>query len=132
MQSCTRHQDTLALGVRWIARISSIVWIGVLLLFFIGEADLGQPIELSPQEWVLLLFFPLGIVAGMVVAWRREGLGAGVTLGSLLSFYITHLLFSSDLPDGPFFVIFASPGIVFFASWLLSHRTRRAKGNWRP
>lgn len=56
------------------------------------------------------------------------GLGGGITIGSLLSFYAAHLLLSSELPKGSFFVIFSSPGIVFLINWLLSHRKTRAKG----
>jgi hypothetical protein len=114
-----RGESPIADIIRWVARILSIASIGVMLLFFIGEADFSQPVRLTPQEWIGVLFFPVGIVVGMIVAWRWEGIGSGIALGSLLAFYLFELVVSGDLPDGPFFVLFSSPAILFGASWLL-------------
>ncbi len=110
----------LVLVVRWIARILSILVIGIILLFFVGEADFSQPVNLSLKEGIGLLFFPLGVLVGMVVAWRWEGIGAAITVGSLAAFYLSHLLLWHDFPSGPYFALFASPGAIFGIAWLLS------------
>ena len=125
MNKPVRNQPILASIVRWTARILSILSAGILLLFLVGEGDFSQPIRLSPQEWIGLFFFPFGVIAGMVVAWRREGLGAGITLGSLVAFYVFQFIMRGKFPRGPYFAIFASPGILFGISWLLSRQRRR-------
>jgi len=106
-------------AARWAARILSILSVGVLLVFVVGEADLSHPISLTGLEILGLLFFPGGIVVGMILAWRREGIGAGVTIASLLAFYLLNVLSGEGLPSGPFFVLFALPGFIFGLSWLL-------------
>lgn len=106
--------------VRWIARILSIVSIGMLLLFFFGESDFSQPFHLTTQEWILVSFFPLGVMVGMILGWWREGLGGLITTLALLGFYLVDILFTGTPPGGPFFLLFASPGILFGLARLLS------------
>jgi hypothetical protein len=101
------------------ARIGSIASLGLLLLFFVGEGF--SPARVALKQWAGLAFFPVGVVAGMVVAWRREGLGGGITVLSLLAFYgVYGALLSGDFPRGWAFIVFAAPGGLFLAYWLLS------------
>ena len=64
--------------------------------------DLSQPVRLTPQEWVGVLFFPVEIVVGMIVAWRWEGVGAGIAV------------VSGDFPRGPSFLLFTDRLDVHF------------------
>jgi hypothetical protein len=85
--------------LRWIARVWSIASIGLFLLFFIGEGF--APAKVAPKEWVGLGFFPIGVVVGMLVAWRKESWGGGITVTSLLAFYgVYGYLFSGAFPRG--------------------------------
>jgi hypothetical protein len=102
----------------WLARALSLVSLFVLLLFFVGEGF--NSAALRSREWVLMLFFPLGVAAGMAIAWWREGLGGAITVASLIAFYLTHFLLGSGLPRGWAFVAFASPGLLFLAHWLIA------------
>jgi hypothetical protein len=104
----------------WVARVLSIGSAGLLLLFFIGEGF--DPSNLAGREWAGLLFFPLGVVAGMAIAWWREGLGGAVSVGSLLAFYVGHVLADGGLPGGLAFVGFTLPGFLFLLYGLLSRR----------
>ena len=109
--------------LRWIARFLSLISVVLILTFFIGEGF--NPANVAAKEWLGLLFFPIGVVIGMVIAWRREGLGGAITVGSLLAFYLLYgLLLSHRFPGGWVFVMFASPGFLFLSYWLL---TRDAK-----
>lgn len=108
--------------VRWTARVWSICSIGLLLGFVVGEGINPK----TSAEALGLLFFPLGISVGMVLAWWKEGLGGSVTIGSLAAFYAIHLVTSGSLPRGAAWLVFAAPGFLFLLSW---HQSRRAPGS---
>jgi len=73
-----------------------------------------------------MFFFPFGVCVGMIVAWRWEGLGEGITVGSLLAFYVALRVINGRFPRGPWFALIAAPGILFLICWLLSRGTRKA------
>lgn len=110
------------LSLRWIARAGSLLSILLILMFFVGF----QPSQVRPKEWVGLMFFPAGVVAGMIVAWWKEGFGAWITLGSLLAFYVVYGLLMGSRVGSWAFLVFASPGFFFLLYWMLS-RTKLAK-----
>jgi hypothetical protein len=119
MQIPNGRISTLALGLRWTARAWSVVSLGLILLFFVGEGF--APADVGPQEWIGLLFFPVGVVVGMVIAWWKEGWGSGLCIVSFLAFYLVYGLgLRGDLPRRWAFSLFAAPGILFLACWLLS------------
>ncbi len=100
--------------VKWIARILSLIMVTILLMFFFGEGDFSQPIKLTWQEIIAIIFFPIGVVSGMVVAWWREKLGAIIGISSLVLFYLLDIVFTSTPPSGIWFLVFSSP-LYFFA-----------------
>ena len=109
--------------LHWIARITSLASLGVLLLFLIGESS-GRPPHLTPAELFGLLFFPLGISLGMIVGWWRERLGGWIAIASLFGFYVLfQRLMIGRWPRGPWFFIFAAPGILFWFYGLLAKKT---------
>jgi hypothetical protein len=109
-----------ALIFRRIARVWSLLSIAFVLMTFIGELfDPSGPAPTS-VEWVGLAFFPIGVVIGLILAWRWEGIGGATAVLSLLAFYIWDLIRSGDLPGGPFFFLVAAPGFLFLANWYSS------------
>jgi len=97
--------------LKWTARITSLAAIAIILMFIIGES-----IEFEAMAWtemVMLIFFPIGTVVGMVVSWRCELTGGIVSMLSLGIFYFSCYLFKGDLPRGPYFLLFTSPAILF-------------------
>jgi len=122
MDDLTVKPGIATLIIRWVARAWSIASVGFILLMFIGS-DLAEgfnPAQFTPRDWVGLFFFPFGVCLGMIVAWRREGLGGGITVGSLLAFYATMRVMSGRFPRGPWFALVAAPGVLFLVCWLLS------------
>lgn len=115
---------TLSLRIlRWSARVLSVLAVGIVLLFAIGEGlNLAH---FNARELVLFVFFPLGVCLGMVVAWRWEGLGGGITAASLAAFYLLHRLSSSGFPRGFAFVVLAAPGFMFLLCWLWTRSTSK-------
>ena len=120
MRGIGRGERDALFALAWSARATSVVSVGLLLLFFIGEGF--DPSGVTPRQWVGLIFFPLGVVAGMAVAWWREGVGGLVTVGSLLGFYVWHVLAGGWVPRGFIFVVFALPGFLFLLHALLARR----------
>lgn len=108
-------------GLEWFARTASITSIALLALIFFGEAF--HPSEISPQEWAGLIFFPIGVVAGMIIAWRKEALGGFLTVASLAAFYLVYGYILRNHIGGWFFLAFAAPGFLFLFHWLLCRAT---------
>ena len=102
--------------VELLARVGSIASITLLLMLFAGEGL--HPSQVAPRQWVGLTFFPLGVMIGMVIAWWKEGLGAAITLASLLAFYLVYGYFMRYHIAGWAFIVFASPGFLFLLHWL--------------
>lgn len=96
---------------RWLARLGSLASLGLLLLFFFGE-EMNLAVLTSSEIWGLV-FFPLGITVGMLLAWRWEVLGGSVTVLSLLAFYKVVYAANGRFPDGIWFFLFALPGFLF-------------------
>jgi hypothetical protein len=65
------------LALRWLARVGSVVSLGLLLLFFVGERF--DPAKVASRDWLGFLFFPIGVVAGMLVGWWHVGWGGAIT-----------------------------------------------------
>jgi len=96
---------------RWTARIGSLAVVGFLLVFLVSEE--------FPLDTVLLLFFPVGVILGLIVAWFLEGIGSTITIVSITAFYLIHYCHSGTLPSGPFFLITVAPSVFFLLSNLL-------------
>jgi hypothetical protein len=122
MSSQTTSLDMTTLGVRWLARIGSLLSIGLIFLFLIGEEF--HPTQIPLRQWIGLILFPLGVVIGMIIAWWKEGVGASITLASLLAFYgVYGFLFGTHI-GGSAFIAFASPGLLFLLYWVLARGTK--------
>jgi hypothetical protein len=105
---------------RWLARLTSLASVGMLSLFLFGEPfDFGR---VSAREWVGLAFFPLGVVIGMIIAWWKEGVGAAISLASLMGFYAIFGWLLGSRVKGPWFLVFTLPAFLFLIAWLFSKR----------
>jgi len=97
--------------LRWLARALSILTVAILLVFACGEGLNWS--RFTPGELLLFACFPLGLCAGMVVAWWREGLGGGIAVASLVAFYLLDRFWSGSFPRGFAFAALAVPGFLF-------------------
>lgn len=117
--------NTFTVIVRWTARISATVSVGILTLFLFSHLVAG---ELKPDssEAVGLLCFPVGVIAGLTLAFRFEMVGAVTAIVSLMAFHVWHFLRSSDWPGGIYFMLFTSPAALFLCSGWLQRRENRS------
>lgn len=124
MNSQLRQDSAWVIGARWFARATSFLSVGLLLLFIIGESPGPRPV--TSREWIGLLFFPFGVVVGMLVAWKREALGSLLSIASLACFYIVYgWMLSGRLLQGWGFAAFTSPALLFLATWLMERTMKR-------
>lgn len=113
------ERQVLVILLRWIARLGSLCSIGLMVLMFFDSPALPRP-----QELIAMVFFPGAVVCGMVIGWWKERDGGAITLAGLLGFYLWMLLLSATLPSTPWFVVFASPGLLMGVCGLLDPRRK--------
>jgi hypothetical protein len=110
--------------VGWVARVLSLLGVGIILMFMIGEGF--NVAHMTPQERLLVTFFPIGVCVGMVVGWFSEGLGGLITAVSLVLFYVVNYAQRGHFPTEWFSLLFSSGGLLFRDSWLYARLRRRS------
>ncbi len=84
-----------------IARLYALIALGVLGLMLVSDKIIAyQP---SAGEKLLALFFPYGVLAGLVISWIYMRLGGWLTIMSVAGFYVmsywqSGIWSSNDLP----------------------------------
>lgn len=103
----------------WLARIWSLLSIGFLLFMIIGHllgGDFGSFNDNT--ERLMFLFFPIGVIVGLGLAWWKSWLGGLVTIGSLLAFR----LIGNEIDFNFWIDGIAAPGFLFLLYWALTKR----------
>lgn len=106
--------------LRVVARAASLASLCLLAMF--ATSGGGWP---KASEWILIAFFPVGVAAGMVVAWHREVLGGALAASSLLAFHLLIIGLGNRPWPGPWFIVLALPGLALLACGLASARPAR-------
>ena len=116
----------LALTIRWAARGWSIASVAFVLVIAIGEiVSPSAPPPATFRDLAGLFFFPCGVCVGLILAWRWEGLGGGIAVGSLAAFYALLGAMDGRFPRGPFFALVAAPGVLFLLSWAVTAASKK-------
>jgi hypothetical protein len=76
------------------------------------------------QQVSMILFFPVGIIIGLITAWWSEGIGGGIVLLSLIGFYISSYVYYGVFPEGSHYIEMSSPGILFIFYSIATYNTR--------
>ena len=110
--------------VRGLARLLSVVVIGLVLLIFVGEGG-DALLRLSATESLMMVVFWSAIV-GLAVAWHAERFGGGLAVGGILLFCALNWFFVGSFPKSWLFLLAAIPGVLFMiAATLEKNSTRR-------
>jgi len=121
------QKDRLITALRWIARITASLSAGLILLIFIGEGmnDGIEPLfHLTVREQLMFVAFAT-VWVGLILGWKSELWGGLLILGGTIAFYLFNFAFSGIFPRGPYFLIYASPGIIFLLYAWLVRKTER-------
>ncbi|MFC1632628.1 hypothetical protein ACFL1U_00590 [Patescibacteria group bacterium] len=123
------EKNIIVTVLRWIARIWTVASLLFLAVMLVGEVwnaiSVGVATWPTVSEWIGMLFFPIGIIVGLIFVWKKEFLGSIITLGSFVIFYVYMFILRGMLPRGPYFALVALPGLLFLIIWLL-------KRDWKP
>ena len=108
-------------GIRWFARIVGSILVLLVLAIAIGEMITEPPPratgKITPRDIPLFIGLIL-MVAGIIVAWFKEGIGGLLTVGGFIIFLVAHFIFYGNIPGVPIFIIFLITGLLFiFCSW---------------
>jgi glucose-6-phosphate-specific signal transduction histidine kinase len=114
------NEPTYLFVVRWTARLLSLGSLGFILLFVFGEAQGWSSVR--AQDVVGLVFFPFGLMLGLVLAWRREMSGGIIAVASIALFYLVYgLAINRAIFQGWWFLVLSIPGWVFLLYAVLRH-----------
>lgn len=109
---------------RWTARNLSLLVLAFILAFVIGET-LAEPGMLpTGTEWIGVLFFPVGLLSGLFLAWRWERTGGWLAVGSFVAFYIWNYIESGSFPRGPWLAILTIPAAFYLVASYLERMAR--------
>jgi peptidoglycan/LPS O-acetylase OafA/YrhL len=110
------------IALRWFGRIWGLASTLLFAAFLFGGREHLRP---TLMELLGLLFFPGGLVAGFLIAWRHERAGGLITVVSLGLFYLWIFCRDGQVPTSPYFLLFAGPGIVHLLSDHIARRNQR-------
>lgn len=79
-------KDTITFedAIKTIARFWSVLSTIMILLFLFGESI--DPSKLRFNEWIGFIFFPVGLLIGLIISWKKEIVGGIVTIVSMIIF----------------------------------------------
>jgi hypothetical protein len=109
-------------ALKWLGRILSVASIIMIASTYAYE-DV-ETASMNFEEFSMLLCFPVGIISGMIIAWWWEGIGGGITIMSLIGFYIFSYIFFGVFPEGNEYIKYSSPGMFFIFYSLVTYNTR--------
>jgi hypothetical protein len=103
----------LLAALRWSARLLGLAMVGLHVAIFAGAGGFAL-LRPSPADISQILVF-LTSCLGLLVAWRREGLGGMLMLVGLVLFYPDEHQLVSRFPQGWGFPVMAVPAVLFVA-----------------
>ena len=112
-------------GIRWTARIVGTLFVGIFLALFIPEWVQKGILPIDSDRMPSMIFLFLSFV-GLIMAWRWEGAGGVLALGSIIVFAILGLQLGPK-PGGTILIggICALPACLFLLYWWLARRQSR-------
>ncbi|MDQ1317379.1 MAG: hypothetical protein QG641_689 [Candidatus Poribacteria bacterium] len=120
------------LVIRWIARVSTILVVGIGLTFLVGEGlgeyldkkKRGEEIKKLPiGDLIDLSCFPV-MATGLLIAWKWEMIGVIISIFGFLALWVYWVIdrFPEKFPP-KLFVVFPTISLLYLCSWVLSKST---------
>lgn len=91
--------------IRWLARISGTIAIGVLIFGMIGDVQGFK----SNTEIFTFICFPISVFVGLLIAYKWEALGGFISVAGMIGLHIMR----TDLISSIEINAFAIPGLLY-------------------
>jgi len=122
---CTFKSAKFISGVRIVAKvlraISIIFLLGSIILMIISPEEGGEGFRTI--ELIASIFFPIGVLIGLLVSWKKEKLGAIMSIASMCIFYLLIIVPRGAWRALPFTLLLISPSVLFLISSYLSRKS---------
>lgn len=124
-----RNQKYIRKSILWMARIWGsliIVFIMVFLIAHILEKEpSGEGIS-GTKELITFIFFPILTVIGLVLAYKREGLG-----GLVASLALITAMSLNSIIDLKFVFLIFPPGVLYLVYWYLNRKDKQIESRMK-
>jgi hypothetical protein len=122
----------LEVGVRWTARVLTVLLVGLFLVPFVVnsiydvvhgfyEGGLPHAFWVKGIDPIQMVFFWTACI-GLVVAWRWPVIGGALALGGMLLLFAVEFAVRGGLPGGLTLYLMPLPGLLFLADNFISRR----------
>ena len=101
---------------RWTARIIGILAIAVFLVFFIADCIKKGTIAIESDRILMTVFMFLAFI-GLIISWKREGIGGVVALIGMIGF---NIFAPPSLAEAAIFLmtgLYGLPALLFVFCW---------------
>ena len=106
-----KKKNLSLLIIRWTARIITLFFILTMLLIFFGQIFVGGGPPVA--AWIGILFMPIGVLVGLILAWKWDGMGGIIALVSLIGFHLFLVIRDGAFSFVPFADLTIVPAILF-------------------
>jgi hypothetical protein len=116
MNNTASAPTRLVITIRWLARIIGTLAMVVFLLFLVADCVKKGKIAIESDRILMTVFMLLAFI-GLIIAWKREGIGGATALGGLIGF---NILAPATVTKGGIFVItglYGLPALLFVFCW---------------
>ena len=109
---------TTSLILKWAARVLGTLLLATVFAIFIGESiSNGLPNFFKQPLNVQIEFAGMSVlVCGLILGWKRQGLGGILILAGNIAFHITEAKLYINLT----FALFDLTGLLYIAGWLMN------------
>jgi len=110
--------------LNWVSKIWSLLSILFVALFFLAHIfESKEPITLNFSIIRTFIFFPIGLLIGLVLAWKWNITGGIIAVLSIVGFHLDMFIQNGD-PDFVILIeLLAFPGLLFVILGILKKRS---------
>lgn len=113
--------------IRWVARILGALFIAVFLILVVGDFIEKGTMPVQSDRMPSMAFLLLAFI-GLIIAWKWEGAGGSLALGSMIVYTILGL--KTEVKPAAILLltgIFSLPALLFLFCWWKTRKHDHSK-----
>ncbi len=116
MSGLIKRRFEILRKIRWTARIVSVLFIVALIPIYFLDDGYNER-NITSREWMGLVYFPIGVFAGLIIGWKNELIGGLISLLCVWFFYYFYAVkIGNQFPPSAAFLLFSIPAVLFLIS----------------